>query len=158
MQWQYNFAPVLLNFLGNTPCCPKSSTPLFLPPISRENFWLAEHLVSPCHTGTINIYKHPSLLRNSNPVPSARYSASLTTTSVSSSERALYQNSFGTFSRYENPVSGTVVTHVGAPVAWGPRIIDMSDTAVATPLLTTILSVRALIIKSRCDGVLIPLD
>ncbi|GFW44250.1 transposable element Tc3 transposase [Trichonephila clavipes] len=34
--------------------------------------------------------------------------------------------------RKESPVSATVVTHVGAPIAWGPRIID---TAVATPLL-----------------------
>ncbi|GFT01020.1 hypothetical protein TNCV_4054221 [Trichonephila clavipes] len=32
---------------------------------------------------------------------------------------------------YENPVSWTVVTHVGAPVAWGPRIIA---TEAATPL------------------------
>ncbi|GFS55155.1 HTH_48 domain-containing protein [Trichonephila clavipes] len=37
--------------------------------------------------------------------------------------------------RYESPVSGTVVTYVGAPVAWGLRIIDTADTAVATPLL-----------------------
>jgi hypothetical protein len=27
-----------------------------------------------------------------------------------------------------------LLTHVGAPVAWGPRIIDTADTAVATPL------------------------
>ncbi|GFV74886.1 hypothetical protein TNCV_1041241 [Trichonephila clavipes] len=32
---------------------------------------------------------------------------------------------------YGSHVRGTVVTHVKAPVAWGPRIID---TAVATPL------------------------
>ncbi|GFV14508.1 hypothetical protein TNCV_166351 [Trichonephila clavipes] len=36
--------------------------------------------------------------------------------------------------QYENPVSETVVTHVGAPVAWGPRIIDTVDTVVATIL------------------------
>ncbi|GFX76416.1 putative DD41D transposase [Trichonephila clavipes] len=35
---------------------------------------------------------------------------------------------------YENPVNGTVVTHVGTHVACGPRIIDTADTAVATPL------------------------
>ncbi|GFX09938.1 hypothetical protein TNCV_1749401, partial [Trichonephila clavipes] len=35
---------------------------------------------------------------------------------------------------YGNPVSGTVVTHYGAPVAWEHRIIDMADTEVATPL------------------------
>ncbi|GFV46106.1 hypothetical protein TNCV_1256621 [Trichonephila clavipes] len=35
---------------------------------------------------------------------------------------------------YENPVSRTVVEHVGAPVAWRPRIINMADTAVVTPL------------------------
>jgi hypothetical protein len=28
-----------------------------------------------------------------------------------------------------------LLTHVGAPVAWGPRIIDTADTAVATPLM-----------------------
>ncbi|GFV37988.1 hypothetical protein TNCV_732671 [Trichonephila clavipes] len=33
--------------------------------------------------------------------------------------------------RYGSLVSGTVVTHVGAPVAWGPRIID---TVVGTSL------------------------
>ncbi|GFV97058.1 hypothetical protein TNCV_3526441 [Trichonephila clavipes] len=31
-------------------------------------------------------------------------------------------------------VSGTAVTHVEAPVAWGPRIIDTVDTAVAMTL------------------------
>ncbi|GFW37915.1 hypothetical protein TNCV_4631161 [Trichonephila clavipes] len=40
---------------------------------------------------------------------------------------------FVTRSKYENPVSWTVVTHVGAPVALGPRIIDTADTALATP-------------------------
>ncbi|GFW02485.1 hypothetical protein TNCV_2455011 [Trichonephila clavipes] len=37
--------------------------------------------------------------------------------------------------KYENPVNRTVATHVGAPVSWGPRIIDTADTAVATPLV-----------------------
>ncbi|GFW18631.1 hypothetical protein TNCV_1222921 [Trichonephila clavipes] len=32
--------------------------------------------------------------------------------------------------RYGSHVSGTVVTHVEAPVAWGPRIIDTADTVV----------------------------
>jgi hypothetical protein len=27
-----------------------------------------------------------------------------------------------------------LLAHVGAPIAWGPRIIDTADTAVATPL------------------------
>ncbi|GFY29281.1 hypothetical protein TNCV_4724091 [Trichonephila clavipes] len=35
---------------------------------------------------------------------------------------------------YENPVSGTVVTHAGAPVAWELRMIDTADTTVATSL------------------------
>ncbi|GFY15145.1 hypothetical protein TNCV_1569601 [Trichonephila clavipes] len=35
--------------------------------------------------------------------------------------------------RYENPVSETVVTHVGAPVAWDLRIIDTSDTMMVSP-------------------------
>ncbi|GFV02593.1 DUF4817 domain-containing protein [Trichonephila clavipes] len=43
---------------------------------------------------------------------------------VASSEWATYQKSFGTFYRRESPVSGAVVTHVGASLAWGPRIID----------------------------------
>ncbi|GFW87545.1 uncharacterized protein TNCV_4485101 [Trichonephila clavipes] len=48
------------------------------------------------------------------------------------SEWAMYQDFFvGPFFRYERPVSGTIVTHLGAPVAWVPHIID---TAVATPL------------------------
>ncbi|GFX11377.1 hypothetical protein TNCV_2804381 [Trichonephila clavipes] len=38
---------------------------------------------------------------------------------------------------YGSPVNGTVVTHVVAPVAWGPRIIDTADTAVDTPLIVT---------------------
>ncbi|GFX85431.1 hypothetical protein TNCV_3716051 [Trichonephila clavipes] len=59
---------------------------------------------------------------------------SLVRNCTSSSEGALYQNSFGPLFRYESGtvVSGTVVAHVGAPVACGPRIID---TALATPLL-----------------------
>ncbi|GFV12106.1 hypothetical protein TNCV_1795931 [Trichonephila clavipes] len=36
--------------------------------------------------------------------------------------------------RYGSPVSETEVTHVVGPVAWGPLIIDMVDTAVATQL------------------------
>ncbi|GFX95772.1 hypothetical protein TNCV_4886981 [Trichonephila clavipes] len=36
------------------------------------------------------------------------------------------------FFKNESLVSGTVVTRVGAPVAWRPRTID---TAVATPLV-----------------------
>ncbi|GFV13891.1 hypothetical protein TNCV_523701 [Trichonephila clavipes] len=43
---------------------------------------------------------------------------------------AQYQNFFGG-SFLEKKV---LVTYVGAPVAWGPRIIDMADTAVATAL------------------------
>ncbi|GFU69472.1 hypothetical protein TNCV_2282411 [Trichonephila clavipes] len=37
--------------------------------------------------------------------------------------------------RYESPVRETIVSHVGAQVAWGPCIIDTPDTAVAAPLL-----------------------
>ncbi|GFX33135.1 hypothetical protein TNCV_5043031 [Trichonephila clavipes] len=37
--------------------------------------------------------------------------------------------------RYENPESGTVVTHIGASVDRRPRIIDTDNTVVATPLL-----------------------
>ncbi|GFU63524.1 hypothetical protein TNCV_1000751 [Trichonephila clavipes] len=35
---------------------------------------------------------------------------------------------------YGSLVSETEVTHVGAPAAWGPRIIHTADKAVATPL------------------------
>ncbi|GFW33774.1 hypothetical protein TNCV_4052231 [Trichonephila clavipes] len=35
------------------------------------------------------------------------------------------------FFRYVSPVSRTVITRVGALVAWGPNIIDTADTAVA---------------------------
>ncbi|GFU37214.1 hypothetical protein TNCV_4272181 [Trichonephila clavipes] len=51
-----------------------------------------------------------------------------TRTGVASSEVVHYQNFFGAFFGYGSPVNGTVVTHVVAPLAWGPRIID---TAVA---------------------------
>ncbi|GFV47648.1 hypothetical protein TNCV_1121841 [Trichonephila clavipes] len=40
----------------------------------------------------------------------------------------------GSYFRYERPISNTVVTHVGAPVVWGLRIIDTSDKATATAL------------------------
>ncbi|GFW01301.1 hypothetical protein TNCV_5029562 [Trichonephila clavipes] len=43
----------------------------------------------------------------------------------------LYAEHVNDWRRYESPVIGNVVTPVGAPVAWRPRIID---TAVATPL------------------------
>ncbi|GFX04985.1 hypothetical protein TNCV_2249681 [Trichonephila clavipes] len=33
------------------------------------------------------------------------------------------------------PVSETAVSHVDAPVAWEPRIIDTTDMVVPTPLL-----------------------
>ncbi|GFV01230.1 hypothetical protein TNCV_3374641 [Trichonephila clavipes] len=36
--------------------------------------------------------------------------------------------------RYESPFRRTVITPVGAPVAWRPHIIDTADTMVATPL------------------------
>ncbi|GFU62207.1 hypothetical protein TNCV_2474381 [Trichonephila clavipes] len=39
------------------------------------------------------------------------------------------------------PVSGTVVTHVRAFEAWGPRIIDKADTAVVTPLMISYVDV-----------------
>ncbi|GFU00414.1 uncharacterized protein TNCV_4259241 [Trichonephila clavipes] len=46
-------------------------------------------------------------------------------TGEASSEWALF--------RKECTISGTVVTHVGVPVTWEPRTINMADTAVATP-------------------------
>ncbi|GFX38294.1 uncharacterized protein TNCV_3813401 [Trichonephila clavipes] len=55
-------------------------------------------------------------------------------TGVAGPERARYQNSFSAHFRHMSPFIGTVVTHFEASVAWGPRIIDTADTAVATPL------------------------
>ncbi|GFW73870.1 hypothetical protein TNCV_48591 [Trichonephila clavipes] len=43
---------------------------------------------------------------------------------------------FGDKTRYKSPVSGTGVTRVGAPVAWGPRIIDKADPVVAYASVT----------------------
>jgi hypothetical protein len=32
-----------------------------------------------------------------------------------------------------------LLTHVGAPLAWGPRMIDTADTGVATPMFNNII-------------------
>ncbi|GFY05124.1 uncharacterized protein TNCV_3269961 [Trichonephila clavipes] len=36
---------------------------------------------------------------------------------------------------YHTPINGTVVTHIGAAVAWGPDIIDRADMMVVTLLM-----------------------
>ncbi|GFU63998.1 uncharacterized protein TNCV_245761 [Trichonephila clavipes] len=56
----------------------------------------------------------------------------LVPTGVASSKGSRTKIPSGPFFRYGSPVSGTVVTHVGALVAWEPRIFG---TVVATPLL-----------------------
>ncbi|GFV79239.1 hypothetical protein TNCV_71071 [Trichonephila clavipes] len=49
-------------------------------------------------------------------------------TGIASSEGALCPIPSGPFFRYGSPVSGAVVTHVGAPVAWGPvSLIRLTD-------------------------------
>ncbi|GFY34875.1 hypothetical protein TNCV_154481 [Trichonephila clavipes] len=53
-------------------------------------------------------------------------------TGVASSEWVLYQKPFEAVFRYNSPVNGAAVIHVGAAVAWGSRI---TDTAVASPLV-----------------------
>ncbi|GFU31788.1 hypothetical protein TNCV_1176541 [Trichonephila clavipes] len=65
-----------------------------------------------------------------------------------------YQNSLGVLFKNESPVSGTAVTHVRAPVAWGPRIIDTADTGVATPLFPSNHLDR--LISRECSGVDLP--
>ncbi|GFW23705.1 hypothetical protein TNCV_2032481 [Trichonephila clavipes] len=49
------------------------------------------------------------------------------------------------FFRYGSPVSGTVVTHAEAPVAWGPRTIDTADATVATPQEKTLKNERSVL-------------
>ncbi|GFS53993.1 uncharacterized protein TNCV_3762061 [Trichonephila clavipes] len=53
-----------------------------LPPTTREDLWLDGYLEYPHATKALHIYKHPCLLRDSNPVPTAPQSASLTTLSI----------------------------------------------------------------------------
>ncbi|GFT47217.1 uncharacterized protein TNCV_3748401 [Trichonephila clavipes] len=55
-------------------------TSISLPPTSREDLRLDSCLEYPHGAKALYIYKHPFLLRNSNPVPTAPQSASLTTT------------------------------------------------------------------------------
>ncbi|GFW69435.1 uncharacterized protein TNCV_487841 [Trichonephila clavipes] len=49
---------------------PPTSLPL--PPTSREDLRLDGHLEYPHATQALYIYKHPCLLRDSNPVPTAQ--------------------------------------------------------------------------------------
>ncbi|GFW72040.1 uncharacterized protein TNCV_4789281 [Trichonephila clavipes] len=51
------------------------------------------------------------------------------------------------FKIYENPVSGNVVTHVGAPVTWGPRIIETADKAQATSLYALQIRTTSMFLK-----------
>ncbi|GFV47282.1 uncharacterized protein TNCV_4829381 [Trichonephila clavipes] len=64
------------NTLGGDQMPPTS---LPLPPTSREDMWLDGYLDNPHATQALYIYKHPCLLRDSNPVPTTQQSASLTT-------------------------------------------------------------------------------
>ncbi|GFX07507.1 hypothetical protein TNCV_5092211 [Trichonephila clavipes] len=63
------------------------------------------------------------------------------TTCVASSEVSCIKIPPEVLFRYENCVSWTIVTHVGAPVAWELRIID---TVVATPVIRTFLQSQVL--------------
>ncbi|GFV50978.1 hypothetical protein TNCV_302391 [Trichonephila clavipes] len=42
----------------------------------------------------------------------------------------------------QQEMRGTVITHVGVPAPWGPRIIDTADTTVAKPLAPLLESVK----------------
>ncbi|GFU47613.1 uncharacterized protein TNCV_2443351 [Trichonephila clavipes] len=59
---------------------PRPPTSLPLPPTSREDLRLDGYLGYPNATKALYIHKHPCLLRDSNPDPTARQSASLMAT------------------------------------------------------------------------------
>ncbi|GFX31719.1 uncharacterized protein TNCV_4082431 [Trichonephila clavipes] len=59
--------------------CQEPPTSLPLPPTSREDLRLKDCLEYPHAAKALYIYKHPYLLRNSNPGLKAEQSASLTT-------------------------------------------------------------------------------
>ncbi|GFW89316.1 uncharacterized protein TNCV_3966061 [Trichonephila clavipes] len=59
---------------------PPTSLPL--PPTTREDLWLDCYLEYPHAAKALHIYKHPCLPRDSNLVPTAPQSASLTTIPV----------------------------------------------------------------------------
>ncbi|GFT82355.1 hypothetical protein TNCV_4651461 [Trichonephila clavipes] len=76
------FSSVSPQLRGRTSCrwlLPPTS--LLLPPTSREDMWLDGYLKNPLAVKALYIYKHRRLLRDSNPVPTAQQSASLTTIS-----------------------------------------------------------------------------
>ncbi|GFX28621.1 uncharacterized protein TNCV_3336811 [Trichonephila clavipes] len=73
------------------------------------------------------------------------------TTSVTSPARALYQNTLWDPFRFYN----VFLTHFGAPIACGSRIIDTADTVVATPLQSTQgteLTKKGLQLQTGSDG------
>ncbi|GFX04610.1 uncharacterized protein TNCV_901381 [Trichonephila clavipes] len=83
MQVIVRFCSVPPQFRGRKPLGgqgPPTSLPL--PPTSREDLRLDGYLEYPHAAKALYIYEHPCLLRNSNPVPTAPQSASLTTIPV----------------------------------------------------------------------------
>ncbi|GFU06585.1 uncharacterized protein TNCV_1002251 [Trichonephila clavipes] len=68
------------NFEGEHPGGGQGAlTSLPFPPTSREDLQLDGYLEYPYAAQELYIYKHPCLLRDSNPVPTAQQSYSLTT-------------------------------------------------------------------------------
>ncbi|GFT83591.1 uncharacterized protein TNCV_4866461 [Trichonephila clavipes] len=66
-------APVLPQFRGRKPWGgQRPVTSLSLPPSTREDLWLDGYLEYPHAAKALYIYKHPCLLRDSNPVPTAQ--------------------------------------------------------------------------------------
>ncbi|GFT63198.1 hypothetical protein TNCV_4746951 [Trichonephila clavipes] len=79
-KWLYDLARFYTNFEGDHPV--KWSGPptyLPLPPTSRDDLQLNEHLKLLHAAQAPYIYKHPCFLQDSNPEPTAQQSASLTT-------------------------------------------------------------------------------
>ncbi|GFV18077.1 uncharacterized protein TNCV_168811 [Trichonephila clavipes] len=83
MQVTVRFGSVLPNLEGErSGGGQRPPTSLPFPPTTREDLRLDGYLETPPAAKALYIYKHPCLLRDSNPVPTALQSASLTTIPV----------------------------------------------------------------------------
>ncbi|GFU65523.1 uncharacterized protein TNCV_634461 [Trichonephila clavipes] len=80
MQVTVRFCSVPPQFRGENPWGGQGPPPL--PPTSHEDLRLDGYLEYPHVAKALYIYKHPCLLRDSNPDPTAPQSASLTTITV----------------------------------------------------------------------------
>ncbi|GFT19198.1 uncharacterized protein TNCV_303261 [Trichonephila clavipes] len=83
IQVTVRFCSVPPQFRGRKPwggLGPPTSFPF--PPTTREDLWQDGYLEYPHAAKALYIYKHPCLLLDSNPVPTAPQSSSLTAVSV----------------------------------------------------------------------------